>query len=303
MQRVGWLLFPVFLMACGSPDSDSNAADAGESFSQFDPAPEVTTPGETGCTGCPDSDEDNFTLTLDNLTNHSFSGLVNDAMGDGVFYVDGPGNRGLVGPIDTADDGNFSIEIPLFCGQQLVKCVWSNAQGQYVLATEVTVENCVEPDIRVTLTWDDLGDDWELHLIREGGTINGGPEEDCTWNTCVGGSGDWGQPGDLSDDPVKDVDNTDAFGPENIFLASPEDMVYTVMVEHWSNGDPMSDGQVIFNIDGNEPVVVGMQDLAYQEVWTAGTITWPAGTVTTSQDVFDCSGNWSSGCLEEIPAR
>ena len=80
-------------------------------------------------------------------------------------------------------------------------------------------------------------------------------------------------------------------------------MTYTVMVEHWGSGDPSSDGRVIFNVGGNAPVVVDLEDLAPQSVWTAGTISWPAGTVQTSQEVFDCSGSWSSGCTAPIPAE
>ena len=108
--------------------------------------------------------------------------------------------------------------------------------------------------------------------------------------------------GDPGDDPQKDVDNTGSFGPENIFLARPESGTYTVMVEHWSgSGDPESDGQVAINIRGNPSVIVTKQNLAPFSVWTAATIEWPSGTVTPTQDVFDCTENWSGGCTASIP--
>lgn len=196
------------------------------------------------------------------------------------------------------ETGQFSFQTPLFCGEQLVKCVWSNEAGDYVLVTRVIAEDCVQSDIRVTLGWDELGRDFELHLVRPGGKIYS--QDDCTWTTCIGNGPDWGEVGNPADDPKKDVDNVGSFGPENIFLAGPEPGIYTVLVEHWGAGDPGASGTVTFNVAG-ETTVVDIGALPPQHVWTAGTIEWPSGVVTTSQDLFDCSASWSGGCQADIP--
>jgi hypothetical protein len=265
-----------------------------------DPAPQAAQPGEYNCPGCPDITEPVETdITAGAVTSYAFAGTVTGAQGNGTFYIDGPGTQESFGPIETNPDGSFAFEAPLFCGEQLVKCLWSNTAGTYVLVVRVITENCVEADIRVTLSWDGLGRDWELHLVKPGGRIND-PATDCTWDTCIGARPDWGVQGDATDDPKKDVDNTGDYGPENIFLARPEAGVYTVLVEHWGGGDPMSDGQVIFNV-GGEVTVARIENLAPMHVWTAGTIRWPEKTVTTGTTIFDCSAMWGGGCNAPLP--
>src|SRR5690606_32690768 len=95
-----------------------------------------------------------------------FSGVVTGAEGNGQFYIESPNGEAISGPIPTDESGNFSFTAPLFCGVQTVKCVWSNDAGSYVLVSQVTREDCIDADIRLTLSWDDLGRDYELHLIK-----------------------------------------------------------------------------------------------------------------------------------------
>lgn len=284
--------------AMGVPDAP--IADATATPALNDPAPAANSPGEYNCPGCPDIVDPVVTdLNAGEVTSYVFSGTVSDASGPGTFYVRGPDGQENIGPIDTASDGTFSFEAPLFCGEQLVKCLWSNSAGTYVLVVRVATENCIPADIRVTLSWDALGRDWELHLVKPGGRINDSVT-DCTWTTCIGARPDWGVQGDPLDDPKKDVDNTGDFGPENIFLARPETGVYTVLVEHWGSGDPMSDGQVVFNV-GGVVTIARIENLAPEHVWTAGTIRWPEKTVTTGTNIYDCTAMWSGGCTAPLP--
>lgn len=286
---------------CGSDDDGGTGpGPTPDPVDQLDPAPDVQVPGEYTCDGCPDSDEDTFNLQAGAVTTYDFEGTVDGAVGDGRFYILAEDGEQVAGPIPTDDvNGQFSFTAPLFCGTQLLKCVWSNDVGRYVIAVEVVTDNCTEPDIRITLSWDELGDDFELHLIKPGGRIND-DATDCTWTSCVDEQPDWGVLGDASDDPRKDVDDTGAFGPENIFLANPEPGLYTVMVEHWGSGSPEADGQVVFNVD-RQTTVATVENLAPRSVWTVGTIAWPSGVVTLDGSIFDCSGNWSGGCLEDLP--
>jgi len=264
-----------------------------------DPAPDHSSPGgyDDG-TLCPQSDITVFTIDAGTATSYRFQGSVNDATGDGRFYVKGPQGEEIAGTIPTVN-GNYDLTIPLFCGTQTVKLVWSNETCQRVVVLEVTRRECTSVDIQVTLTWDALGRDWELHLIRQGGRINDNAT-DCTWTSCINTSPDWGSPGDESDNPRKDVDNTGAYGPENIYLSRPESGTYTVMVEHWGGGDPESSGQVILNVK-QSTVTIPITRLAPRHVRTVATIAWPAGTVTPLDQDYDCTASWSGGCKAEIP--
>lgn len=294
------LLVGLFGISCISEDEDND--DQGEAFiSELDPAPEWEEPGLYGCDDCPTSELDTANLNVGDTTSHTFSGNVTDSIGDGIFYIRNASGQEIAGPMATDEsDGSFTFTAPLFCGTQLMKFVWNNPAGAHGAVRRIITEDCVEPDIRVTLLWDDLGRDWELHLINDGGQIND-PATDCTWNTCIGTFPDWGVQGDPSDDPRKDVDDTGYYGPENIYLSGPVAGTYTVMVEHWASGDPASAGRVIFNIKGQRAVLADIEGLAPRHVWTAGTIEWPSGDVTVGSDIYDCTGDWSNGCQAEVP--
>ena len=227
MRPLPTLLLPlVLLTSCFTSKLDPAPGD---------PAPGVDTPGEYGCEGCPDLEIDTFERTVGDVTFEPLSGTLTNPGGDGVFYVAGPGNREFAGTIQVDENGSFDFIAPLFCGEQLVKCVFENATGRYVLVQRLITTDCVEPDVRVTLAWDEKGGDFELHLLRPGGTINDNAS-DCTWTSCVSQSPDWGVAGDESDNPKKDVDDTGTYGPENVFLAKPVDGTYAVYVEHWGAG-------------------------------------------------------------------
>lgn len=292
-------LLCLLIAGCGGSSADSIPdAEPGGDATIEDPAPGVDAPGEHGCDGCPDTGTTVFEIEAGTATVQGFDGVVTGADGNGEFYVRGADGQAIAGPIQTSVDGSYSLTAPLFCGEQIVKCLWSNEAGTYVLVTRVVTTDCIDADIRVTITWDDQGRDWELHLIKPGGTINDNAT-DCTWTSCIGSSPDWGAAGVAEDDPKKDVDNTGTFGPENIFLAMPESGTFTVMVEHWGAGTP-SAGQAIFNVNG-EVSVAKISGLTSQHVWTAGTIDWPSGAVTTSTAVTDCTADWSGGCRMDIP--
>ncbi len=285
---------------------DSSATDT-VPVTALDPAPERMTPGFFTVPGGPTTTINNFELSLSNQTSNIFAGTITNAVGNGTFYVVKTADVGggtptgtleVAGSIQTATNGVFSVTAPLFCGTQIVKCVWSNAAGRAVLVTRVITTNCVEADIRVTISWDDKGLDWEAHLIKPGGRINDNAT-DCTWTSCLGAGPDWGVVGDATDNPHKDVDNTGTFGPENIFLAKPETGRFTVLIEHWGAGLP-SAGRAIVNVRG-KATVVDLTNFIKQHVRTVATIDWPAGTVTAIDSDYDCSANWSSGCRDKLP--
>jgi len=294
------------LAACGgggsgdASDPDAAAPTPTNRDAVIDPAPEFVEPGAYGCEGCPSGLFDDFDVATSE-SSMRFDGIVDDADGNGEFFVRSVDGRTLAGAIPTNANGSFEFTAPLFCGVQIVKSVWSNEAGRYVLVTEVTSEDCVDADIQLTLNWDELGRDYELHLLEPGGTINDN-ESDCTWTSCIGTGPDWGVEGDPGDDPRKDVDDTGAFGPENIRLAGPVAGTYHVLVEHWGSGDPASGGSVTFNVDGLTRVAK-IANFPSRSVWDVGTIEWPSGEITLDGGVVDCSESWSSGCRLPLPDR
>jgi hypothetical protein len=166
-------------------------------------------------------------------------------------------------------------------------------------------EVCGTGDIQVTVTWDHLGKDLELHLIRPMGFLNdtvGG--SDCTWNTCISQQPDWGVPGDTSDDPRKDIDNVSTFGPENVFLRQPAPGTYAVMVEHWgSTGEPCT-ADVTVTVAGQVALQRSINLFSSHHVWDVARIEWPAATVTPVDQDIDCTASWgvdTRGCDLRLP--
>ena len=292
--------------AAGSTPPTSDVAISGLT----DPLPDATQPGVVTCAGCPTvAGIDDLEPAVGSETTFAFTGEVSGATGEGVFYVVNAEGQSLGGAIPIEETGLFGVTVPLFCGPQTVKLAWHNDSGTAGVVLTPSTSACTAYALRVTLTWGELGDDFELHLVREGGTINdrtdnGSISNDCTWTTCIGASPDWGVIGDPSDDPVKDIDDTGSYGPENIILTGPEAITYTVLVEHWDNGDPGADGEVIINVEGGGVVAVPITDLAPLWVMTVATIEFPSGTITPIAEQYDCKAEWglNGGCGAALPS-
>jgi hypothetical protein len=281
---------------CGptSPGGDAGAPDAGAPDAG---APDAG-PGDAGQSLCPDAGVVTSSLTVTE-TVHRFSGTTT-ATTTGEFVVQSDGGQALRGPLQTSAGGAYQVDVPLFCGPQTVELRWPGPVCADRVLVSVDRQQCTATDLQVTLTWDDLGLDFELHLIKPGGVINV-DATDCTWTSCIGQSPDWGVPGDATDNPHKDVDNTRYFGPENIVLNQPESGVYWVLVEHWGVGLPTADGVVTISLAGSPSVTIPITDLASHFVRSVATIDWATRTVTPSSLVTDCTASWTSGCRLDLP--
>jgi hypothetical protein len=295
----------------GAPDTgapDAGPADGGEVMCEDlgDDVPyadrttneEFTDPGD--CPTCPGAftglEELEVGTLTPGMTSVTISGAALGATGC-EWYVLG-GECGVTrGRIATDPDGTgmFEVTVPVFCGDNVVQLVCDGAGGRRVYVRRLAGEAC-NRDLRLTLSWDAVGDDLELHLIREGGTINS-DTDDCTWFTCISSSPDWGVAGDPTDDPRKDIDDLDDFGPENIYLENAADGTYHVMVEHWGTLGSPSDAAVDVAI--GETTVARVEETALQThwIWYVGTVTFPAGTFTPIDTLTDCSAatDWNAG--------
>lgn len=208
--------------------------------------------------------------------------------------------HGVAG-VNTPDKfDSFAAVLPVFCGNNVIRIVCSNDAGKRVLVRRLMGTECPEEgrDLRLTLTWDDQGNDMELHLIREGGHINS-TTDDCTWFTCMPEL-TWGS--DATQHPHKDIDNTGTRGPENIFLEHAPAGVYNILIEYWSTGMPSTNN---VDITIREATVARMvRVLTLHQVWHVGTVTFPAGTFAPVDTITDCAANWrmtTMGCDLPLP--
>jgi hypothetical protein len=118
-----------------------------------------------------------------------------------------------------AVNGNaFNGDIPLFCGTQTIAFTFDNGSGRAYYVANVTLTGCTTAVFRAQLTWDTGPDsDIDLHLLRPGGIMDS--SNDCFYGNCQGTPLEWGAAGPAGD-PILDVDDTNGYGPENIFIVS-----------------------------------------------------------------------------------
>lgn len=138
------------------------------------------------------------------------------------------------GPTDDDSTPTAKFFVDLAGRYVLELIVWDNLGQQSCAPTavaSVTIEAVPEKDLHVQLVWttpddpdqaDTFGTDVDLHLRHQ--------DANDRWNDAASGfdcyfanpEPDWGAPGDPSDNPSLDIDDTNGGGPENINLASPE---------------------------------------------------------------------------------
>jgi hypothetical protein len=214
------------------------------------------------------------------------------------------GGRAIRGELTTHPTfGSFRLALPDLGSDAITKLLWGNEQctSTYVVSL-VESAGVAAVDIRATVLWDDVGRDYELHLVKPGGQLQSF-STDCNSQNCIGeGFGpDWGVVGNSRDDPWKDRNDRGEFGPESIYLRSPEAGIYTVMVEHFGSGEgSQSDGRVFLVVD-EQLYVSEVFDFGERHLWTAATIDWSRRSVSVSDEVIDCSGDWSNGCRLALP--
>jgi len=123
----------------------------------------------------------------------------------------------------------YLAEVPLFCGQQYLILKFQNAGGVSYYMVNVTRTGCTgHAAFRVQLTWQSNAySDLDLHLLRPGGSMS--TSNDCYFGNCTGSGLTWG-----ASNPVLDVDDTDGYGPENIYMnAGAEAGEYRVVIHDW----------------------------------------------------------------------
>lgn len=131
--------------------------------------------------------------------------------------------------------GVYGAEIPLFCGAQRIYLTFNSAAGRSYYAFDMNRTGCTTTHaaLRVQLTWTSSpSSDLDLHLLRPAGVMFS--DSDCYFGNCdVSGGLEWGATG-VAGNPILDVDDTEGYGPENIYLASgAETGQYRIIIDNW----------------------------------------------------------------------
>lgn len=104
--------------------------------------------------------------------------------------------------------------------------------------TDADTDTDTDPagELRILLTWAEAGDDLDLHLLQSGASLRS--DGDCFWDNCRAANGlEWGDPGDLADNPRLVEDDVAGLGPEVIVLTAPEIGEYHVWVHDYPQPD------------------------------------------------------------------
>ena len=282
---------------CAPPPGTVPYADRNDNGEFTDPA---------DCPGCPGAFQGPSSLDVPMLAPDATTVPINGVAAGATrcdWYVIG-GSCGVTHGVAASDPDSadrFSATLPVFCGTNVIRIVCSNAAGSRVLVRRLMGTQCAGRDLRLTLSWDDQGRDMELHLVRPGGHLNN-PAEDCTWFTCDPPLDlPWGT--DATQHPHKDVDNTQTFGPENIYLEHAAPGVYHVFVEYWGSGNPSTN---FVDVTIHEATVARLMRpmLAVHQVWHVGTVSFPDGLFSPIDRVIDCAMSWhmtTMGCDLPLP--
>lgn len=128
--------------------------------------------------------------------------------------------------------GSYQADVPLVCGAQQVIVTFTSGANRSYFVSNVTLTGCQASAIRVQLTWNTgPSSDIDLHLLNPGGSMF--TADDCYFSNCQGVALEWGTAG-AAGNPILDVDDTEGWGPENIFIATgPEAGEYRILVDNY----------------------------------------------------------------------
>ena len=161
-----------------------------------------------------------------------------------------PASEGSAGANDRDVDAGSDAHDTSLIGEDLDAAPPGDAEAG--APSDADVAPASPATLRILLRWDEENTDLDLHLVRnfegladakELEDLFGDRSNDCFYFTCKpspasarGTSAlDWGAPGDDSDNPVLDEDDSNG-GPETIRLARPADGRYSVLV-HYNDSD------------------------------------------------------------------
>jgi len=157
--------------------------------------------------------------------------------------VSSPAGATATMPAGTANRRNFTPDV---AGEYIAQLVVTDNDGLVSEPCLATLEATAGEGLWVELFWTYSGDDMDLHLLDDGGSLTA--PSDCYFANCTGRGRDWGTPGATDDDPVLDLDDIPGTGPENINIDSPDVGTYTVYVHDYPGSVYMGRNDVTVNV-------------------------------------------------------
>ncbi|MCA9516567.1 MAG: choice-of-anchor D domain-containing protein [Myxococcales bacterium] len=233
-----------------------------------------------------------------------------------LWEVEQPdGSVSLLLPAATAANPTFEANV---AGTYLFRLVVTDSSGlASCVPAEETVQVIPDEELHIELLWetpkdedltDTKGSDLDLHFTDPradtGHDVDGDGADDAFFDEVFDcfyfhKTPNWGG-ADAS--PTLDRDDTDGAGPENINLHTPENgKTYTLGVHYFDDHDmDAAFAEVRVYIHGQLAWSDAGVELAQADMWTVGTLTWPAetltpatvcaGTFTTCATSADCGG-------------
>jgi len=187
-----------------------------------------------------------------------------------------PQGSAAIMPVGHDVRSNFE---PDLAGDYVAQLVVKTGDGTESEPCTVTLESIPAEDLWIEMFWTHSGDDMDLHLLDEGGSLTS--NRDCYYANCVSGGLNWGSSADY-DDPSLDLDDIPGTGPENINIAAPEDKEYTIYVHDYPGSSYSSTNPVTVNVYLNgEMVWSDTRPISGENDYVPfAVVDWSAGVVT-----------------------
>ena len=141
--------------------------------------------------------------------------------------ISAPSGATATMPAGTANRRSF---VPDVAGDYVGQLIVVDNDGLESEPCEATLTATAGDGLWVEMFWTHSGDDMDLHLLDDGGTLTS--SSDCYYANCTWGGLNWGAAG-TADNPILDLDDIMGTGPENINIDSPAHGTYTVYVHDY----------------------------------------------------------------------